>query len=107
MSERTEKAYGGRTLEEALAHAEKNCEELPQVVQVWPSDWDIVLLSDEVQRLRPVVEAAVAWAEDFIVKAETNPIDDDLYLAVKALIAAREQAEKNSVNEKTETKGQP
>ena len=41
-----------------------------------------------------VVEAAIAWASDFIVKPQTNPIDDELYFAVDTLIVAREKAEK-------------
>lgn len=41
-----------RTVIQALAHAEKKREELPMVVQVWPSDWDLCVLADEVYRLR-------------------------------------------------------
>ena len=49
----------------------------------------------EIARLKDaVVEAAIAWASDFIVKPQTNPIDDELYFAVDALNAAREKAKK-------------
>lgn len=41
-----------RTVDEALAHAEQKREELPQIVQVYPSDWDLCVLADEVYRLR-------------------------------------------------------
>jgi hypothetical protein len=45
-----------RNVVEALAHAEKKRMELPLVVQVWPSDWDLCVLADEVYRLRRRVE---------------------------------------------------
>lgn len=40
-----------RTLKQALDHAAKTEQELPQIVQVYPSDWDIVILANEVKRL--------------------------------------------------------
>lgn len=41
-----------RTLEQSLMRAEKTREELPLVAQVWPSDWDVCILADEVYKLR-------------------------------------------------------
>lgn len=45
-----------RTLEQALAHAEKTRIEIPQLVQPEPSAYDLVLLADEVLRLRAEVK---------------------------------------------------
>ena len=44
-----------RTLEQALARAEKVEQELPKIVQVVPSDWDIVILAKEVKRLKQLI----------------------------------------------------
>lgn len=41
-----------RTLDDALAHAEKVRIEIPQLVQPEPSAYDLVLLAAEVARLR-------------------------------------------------------
>ena len=45
-----------RTLEEALALAEKQRLELPQIVQVVPSDHDRIIMADEIARLREEAE---------------------------------------------------
>lgn len=39
-----------RTLFEALRHADKVEQELPNIVQVNPSDWDIVILAKELRK---------------------------------------------------------
>ena len=44
-----------RTLEQALARADKVEQELPKIVQVVPSDWDIVILAKEVRRLKQLI----------------------------------------------------
>lgn len=41
-----------------------------------------------------VVEAAVAWANRFHLRAETLTDDDELYFKVQHLIAAREKVER-------------
>jgi hypothetical protein len=41
-----------RTLEQALARADKVEQELTKIVQVVPSDWDVVILAKEVKRLK-------------------------------------------------------
>lgn len=48
----------GRTLEDALAYAERQREELPQIVQVVPHDYDRIIMADEIKRLRSLVEVA-------------------------------------------------
>lgn len=48
--------YMGRTLEDALAYAEQQREELPQIVQVVPSDYDRIIMSEEIARLQKLVE---------------------------------------------------
>lgn len=45
-----------RTLAEALNHAENKRAELPHIVQVVPSDWDIVILANEIKRLNFVLD---------------------------------------------------
>ena len=39
-------------IEEALKRAEKKRLELPKIVQVQDSDWDVVVLADEIDRLQ-------------------------------------------------------
>jgi len=41
-----------RSVDDAMKAAEQKREELPQVVQVLPSDWDNIILYDEIIRLR-------------------------------------------------------
>ncbi len=48
----------GRTLEDALAYAEQQREELPQIVQVEPHDYDRIILAEEIKRLRSLVDVA-------------------------------------------------
>ena len=50
--------YLGRTLQDAIARAEYDKETLPQVVQVEPSDYDRILMAEEIARLRSLVEVA-------------------------------------------------
>lgn len=50
--------YLGRTLDDALARAEKDKEELPQIVQVEPHDYDRIIMAEEIQRLRKLTEIA-------------------------------------------------
>ena len=45
-----------RSVEDALRRAEVNKEEIPHIVQVLATDWDLVLLADEVKRLRKAQE---------------------------------------------------
>jgi len=45
-----------RTIEDALWLAEKKRLELPQVVQVYATDWDPVILADEIYRLRQLLK---------------------------------------------------
>lgn len=52
-----------RTLKEALARAKQTEEELPRIVQVVPSDWDVVILAHEVKRLQGIIDDA-AFAKD-------------------------------------------
>lgn len=46
----------GRTLSDALEAAKKLELELPEIVQVVPSDWDTVILTNEVLRLRKILD---------------------------------------------------
>jgi hypothetical protein len=46
-----------RTLEQALARADKVEQELPKIVQVVPSDWDMVILAKEIRRLKELKDA--------------------------------------------------
>jgi hypothetical protein len=48
----------GRTLDDALAYAERQREDLPQIVQVVPHDYDRILMAEEIARLRSLVETA-------------------------------------------------
>ena len=50
--------YLGRTLQDALAYAEQQREELPQIVQVVPHDYDRIIMAEEIDRLRKLVEVA-------------------------------------------------
>lgn len=50
--------YMGRTLDDALAYAEQQREELPQIVQVEPHDYDRILMAEEIARLKSLVEVA-------------------------------------------------
>ena len=50
--------YLGRTLADALALAEKHREELPKIVQVSPSDYDRIIMAEEITRLQKLVELA-------------------------------------------------
>lgn len=50
--------YLGRTLDDALALAEKQREELPQIVQVEPHDYDRIIMAEEIARLQKLVEVA-------------------------------------------------
>ena len=40
--------YLGRKLEDSLIRAEKDKEELPQIVQVFPSDYDRIIMAEEI-----------------------------------------------------------
>ncbi len=44
-----------RTIEDALRSAEQKRKELPLVVQVYASDWDTIVLADEIYRLRQLL----------------------------------------------------
>lgn len=44
-----------RSVEEALHRAEQSRESLPHVVQVWAEEWDIVILADEIYKLRKLL----------------------------------------------------
>ena len=50
--------YLGRTLQDAIARAEYDKETLPQVVQVEPSDYDRIIMAEEINRLQKLVEVA-------------------------------------------------
>jgi len=50
--------YLGRKLEDSLIRAEKDKEELPQIVQVVPSDYDRIIMAEEIKRLRSLVDIA-------------------------------------------------
>ena len=54
----TDALYLGRTLQDALQRAEYDKETLPQVVQVEPSDYDRIILAEEIARLEKLVEIA-------------------------------------------------
>ena len=47
-----------RTLDDALAYAEQQRVELPQIAQVNPSDYDRILMADEIARLKRLVDTA-------------------------------------------------
>ncbi len=51
------KKHLGRTLSDARYAAKKLDLELPEIVQVAPSDWDTVILANEVLRLRKVLDS--------------------------------------------------
>lgn len=57
-----------RTIYQALGHAEQNRFELPLVAQVWPSDWDLCVLADEIYRLRTTIRTL----EDKLVRLTTK-----------------------------------
>ena len=40
-----------RNVDDAMYRAERDKQELPRVVQVYPHDWDRVILADEIYRL--------------------------------------------------------
>lgn len=50
--------YLGRTLKDALQRVEYDRETLPQIVQVEPSDYDRIILAEEIARLEKLVEVA-------------------------------------------------
>jgi len=50
--------YMGRTLDDALAYAGRQREELPQIVQVVPHDYDRIIMAEEIARLKSLVEVA-------------------------------------------------
>lgn len=50
--------YLGRTLQDALAYAERQREDLPQIVQVEPHDYDRILMAEEIARLKSLVDVA-------------------------------------------------
>lgn len=50
--------YLGRTLDDALAYAEQQREELPQIAQVVPHDYDRIIMAEEIARLQKLVEVA-------------------------------------------------
>ena len=45
-----------RSLADAISAAEKLEREMPFIVQILPSDWDKIILADEVKRLRSIIE---------------------------------------------------
>lgn len=45
-----------RSVTDAVLRAEKDRKELPLVVQVYPSDWDRVILADELYRLNRLLK---------------------------------------------------
>lgn len=46
------------TLDMALGYAKRKEEELPQIIQVYPTDWAVVVLANEVKRLRRIIDDA-------------------------------------------------
>lgn len=68
-----------RTLEQALARADKVEQELPKVIQVVPSDWDIVILAKEVRRLKKLIakqKTRTDSSEDYCVRNQNQVIDE-------------------------------
>lgn len=47
-----------RSVSDALRSADQRRRDLPRIVQVYASDWDEVILADEVDRLRRELDAA-------------------------------------------------
>jgi hypothetical protein len=45
-----------RSVEDAIVFAELKRTELPKVVQVYASDWDRVILTDEIYKLRELLK---------------------------------------------------
>jgi len=45
-----------RSVEQAMDRAEQKKHDLPLVVQVYARDWDLVILADEIKRLRKAQE---------------------------------------------------
>jgi hypothetical protein len=50
----TDAPYLGRTLEDALNRADQDKENLPNIVQVYPSDYDRVILAEYIRILEAV-----------------------------------------------------
>ena len=49
--------YMNRTLQDALDRAEYDKDTLPLIVQVEPSDYDRIILAEEIRRLRGIVSS--------------------------------------------------
>ena len=45
-----------RSVNDALVLAELKRSELPDIVQVYASDWDRIILADEIYRLRKIIK---------------------------------------------------
>lgn len=50
----TDAPYLGRTLEDALNRADQDKINLPQTVQVYPSDYDRIILAGYIRRLEAI-----------------------------------------------------
>jgi len=47
-----------RSVSDAMRRADQNKRDLPRIVQVYAYDWDLVILADEVDRLRRELHSA-------------------------------------------------
>ena len=47
-----------RSVADAMNSADRQKRDLPRIVQVYASDWDKVILADEIDRLRRALDAA-------------------------------------------------
>jgi len=60
--------YMGRTLEQAIQAAAKLKEELPHIAQVYPSDYDKIIMAAEIERLRAVLDNATHEAKAMVTE---------------------------------------
>lgn len=45
-----------RSVEHSIMYAEQKRKELPKIIQVYAHDWDTVILTDEIYRLREIIK---------------------------------------------------
>ena len=70
-----------RTLEQSLKNAERLREEIPQLIQPEPTEYDMILLADEVYKMRVLIKEAICSLDPFdhkiiMSKLEAALIDD-------------------------------
>lgn len=62
------------TIQDALERAERRAQELPHVAQVNESDWDVVVLANEVKRLKRELQRLSPKKDDQRIFPQTIPV---------------------------------